>query len=217
MPIYPLPRVGRPQVEGAFVQGMGWSCIEELVWGDSQHTWVRPGQLFTRGPGTYKVRAAAGTAGAGDGAEFLVGGLAAGDQAPGVAALPVLLPHPPPPPHLFLHQRPRRTNPHLPVPPAICLLAGAIRHLPSCHVPPAIIHLPCAPCPSSIIHPHPPPTPTTQIPTANDIPIDFRVALLRNAPCERTPMVHSSKAVGEPPFFLGERHATRWRVCACLV
>lgn len=45
----------------------------------------------------------------------------------------------------------------------------------------------------------------TQIPTANDIPVDFRVTLLRNAPCERTPMVHSSKAVGEPPFFLGER------------
>jgi hypothetical protein len=44
-----------------------------------------------------------------------------------------------------------------------------------------------------------------QIPTANDIPIDFRVTLLRNSPCERTPMVHSSKAVGEPPFFLGER------------
>ena len=43
------------QVEGGFVQGMGWSCIEELVWGDKQHAWVRPGQLFTRGPGTYKV------------------------------------------------------------------------------------------------------------------------------------------------------------------
>ena len=43
-----------------------------------------------------------------------------------------------------------------------------------------------------------------QIPTANDIPVDFRVTLLRNAPCERTPMVHSSKAVGEPPVFLGE-------------
>ena len=29
--------------------------MEELVWGDKQHTWVRPGQLFTRGPGTYKI------------------------------------------------------------------------------------------------------------------------------------------------------------------
>jgi xanthine dehydrogenase/oxidase len=89
------PSIDIGQVEGAFVQGLGWSCIEELVWGDKEHSWVRPGQLFTRGPGTYKI------------------------------------------------------------------------------------------------------------PTANDIPIDFRVMLLRNAPCERTPMVHSSKAVGEPPFFLG--------------
>lgn len=37
------------------MQGMGWSCLEELVWGDKEHRWVRPGQLFTRGPGTYKV------------------------------------------------------------------------------------------------------------------------------------------------------------------
>jgi xanthine dehydrogenase/oxidase len=89
------PAIDVGQVEGAFVQGMGWSCIEELVWGDSEHKWVRPGALFTRGPGAYKI------------------------------------------------------------------------------------------------------------PTANDIPIDLRVTLLRNAPCARTPLVHSSKAVGEPPFFLG--------------
>ena len=89
------PAIDIGQVEGAFMQGMGWSCIEELVWGDAAHTWVRPGTLFTRGPGGYKI------------------------------------------------------------------------------------------------------------PTANDIPIDLRVTLLRDAPCLRTPMVHSSKAVGEPPFFLG--------------
>jgi xanthine dehydrogenase/oxidase len=89
------PAIDIGQIEGAFVQGMGWSCIEELVWGDDQHQWVRPGTLFTRGPGTYKI------------------------------------------------------------------------------------------------------------PTANDIPVDLRVTLLRDSPCERTPMVHSSKAVGEPPFFLG--------------
>lgn len=89
------PSIDIGQVEGGFVQGMGWSCLEELVWGDKEHRWVKPGHLFTRGPGTYKI------------------------------------------------------------------------------------------------------------PTANDIPVDFRVTLLRNAPCERTPMVHSSKAVGEPPFFLG--------------
>ncbi len=89
------PAIDIGQVEGAFVQGMGWTCIEEVVWGDDQHPWVRPGRLFTAGPGTYKI------------------------------------------------------------------------------------------------------------PTANDIPLDFRVALLRNAPCHRTPEVHSSKAVGEPPFYLG--------------
>ena len=89
------PAIDIGQIEGAFVQGMGWSCIEELVWGDSEHPWVRPGWLHTRGPGAYKI------------------------------------------------------------------------------------------------------------PTANDIPIDFRVTLLRDAPCAQTPLVHSSKAVGEPPFFLG--------------
>lgn len=90
-PINPAIDIG--QVEGAFVQGMGWLCIEELMWGDKQHTWIRPGQLFTRGPGTYKI------------------------------------------------------------------------------------------------------------PSVNDIPIDFRVQLLQNAPNIRA--VHSSKAVGEPPFHLG--------------
>ena len=33
------------------LQGMGWLCIEELVWGDKEHKWVRPGMLFTKGPG----------------------------------------------------------------------------------------------------------------------------------------------------------------------
>lgn len=89
------PAIDIGQVEGAFVQGVGWSCLEEVVWGDKEHPWVRPGRLFTAGPGTYKI------------------------------------------------------------------------------------------------------------PTANDIPIDFRVTLLRNAPCHRTPEVHSSKAVGEPPLYLG--------------
>ncbi len=89
------PAIDVGQIEGAFVQGMGWSCIEELVWGDDQHQWVKPGMLFTRGPGAYKI------------------------------------------------------------------------------------------------------------PTANDIPIDLRVTLLRDSPCQQTPLVHSSKAVGEPPFFLG--------------
>jgi xanthine dehydrogenase/oxidase len=42
---------------------------------------------------------------------------------------------------------------------------------------------------------------TYKIPTANDIPVDFRIKLLQNTPNPRA--VHSSKAVGEPPFHLG--------------
>ncbi len=34
---------------------MGWLCMEELVWGDEEHAWVRPGQLLTKGPGMYKI------------------------------------------------------------------------------------------------------------------------------------------------------------------
>ena len=45
------PAVDIGQVEGAWTQGMGWSTMEELVWGDDAHPWVRPGHLFTRGPG----------------------------------------------------------------------------------------------------------------------------------------------------------------------
>ncbi len=33
------------------VKGMGWTCLEELVWGDKEHKWVKPGVLHTRGPG----------------------------------------------------------------------------------------------------------------------------------------------------------------------
>lgn len=51
------PAIDIGQIEGAFVQGYGWSTMEELVWGDAEHPWVRPGQLFTRGPGTYKIPA----------------------------------------------------------------------------------------------------------------------------------------------------------------
>jgi xanthine dehydrogenase/oxidase len=90
-PINPAIDIG--QIEGGFVQGMGWLCLEEMIWGDKAHPWVKPGHLFTKGPGTYKI------------------------------------------------------------------------------------------------------------PTANDIPIDFQVTLLQNTPNPRA--VHSSKAVGEPPFHLG--------------
>lgn len=49
------PAIDIGQIEGAFIQGFGWSTMEELIWGDKEHTWIRPGQLFTRGPGTYKI------------------------------------------------------------------------------------------------------------------------------------------------------------------
>jgi xanthine dehydrogenase/oxidase len=53
IPINPIIDIG--QIEGAFVQGQGLFTTEELVWGDSAHPWVRPGQLLTRGPGQYKL------------------------------------------------------------------------------------------------------------------------------------------------------------------
>ena len=42
------PRVDYGQIEGAFVQGMGWLTSEELVWDDQ-------GRLLTHGPSTYKI------------------------------------------------------------------------------------------------------------------------------------------------------------------
>jgi len=42
---------------------------------------------------------------------------------------------------------------------------------------------------------------TYKIPSFNDIPIDFRVALLEGS--ENPEVIHSSKGVGEPPLFLG--------------
>jgi len=52
------PALDVGQIEGAFTQGMGWTTMEELVWGDKDHQWVRPaGRLHTSGPGTYKLPA----------------------------------------------------------------------------------------------------------------------------------------------------------------
>jgi xanthine dehydrogenase/oxidase len=49
------PAIDIGQIEGAFVQGAGWSTTEELIWGDEEHEWVKPaGKLFTQGPGFYK-------------------------------------------------------------------------------------------------------------------------------------------------------------------
>ena len=45
------PAIDIGQIEGGFMQGMGWSCLEELVWGDEGHPWVRRGHLQTKGPG----------------------------------------------------------------------------------------------------------------------------------------------------------------------
>lgn len=37
---------------------MGWSTIEEVVYADDDHTWIRPrAKVFTTGPGTYKIPA----------------------------------------------------------------------------------------------------------------------------------------------------------------
>ena len=41
---------------------------------------------------------------------------------------------------------------------------------------------------------------TYKIPTVNDIPVDFRVELLKNVPNPGT--IHGSKAIGEPPLML---------------
>ena len=42
------PRVDYGQIEGAYVQGMGWLTSEELVWNDK-------GEILTHGPSTYKI------------------------------------------------------------------------------------------------------------------------------------------------------------------
>ena len=42
------PAIDTGQIEGGFVQGMGWVTSEELVWDQS-------GRLLTSGPATYKI------------------------------------------------------------------------------------------------------------------------------------------------------------------
>jgi xanthine dehydrogenase/oxidase len=50
------PQIDIGQIEGAFIQGLGLFTMEELIWGDhTQYKWTKPGGLFTRGPGTYKI------------------------------------------------------------------------------------------------------------------------------------------------------------------
>lgn len=53
-PLNPAIDVG--QIEGAFIQGLGWCTMEEVVRGSSHvHKWIKEGQTFTLGPGTYKI------------------------------------------------------------------------------------------------------------------------------------------------------------------
>ncbi|KAG8653082.1 xanthine dehydrogenase 1 isoform X4 [Manihot esculenta] len=49
------PAIDVGQIEGAFIQGLGWVALEELKWGDSAHKWIPPGCLYTCGPGSYKI------------------------------------------------------------------------------------------------------------------------------------------------------------------
>ncbi|XP_002513485.2 xanthine dehydrogenase 1 [Ricinus communis] len=49
------PAIDVGQIEGAFIQGLGWAALEELKWGDSAHKWIPPGCLYTCGPGSYKI------------------------------------------------------------------------------------------------------------------------------------------------------------------
>ncbi|XP_042520580.1 xanthine dehydrogenase 1-like [Macadamia integrifolia] len=49
------PGIDVGQIEGAFIQGLGWVALEELKWGDAEHKWIPPGHLYTCGPGSYKI------------------------------------------------------------------------------------------------------------------------------------------------------------------
>ncbi|CAA2976025.1 xanthine dehydrogenase 1-like [Olea europaea subsp. europaea] len=49
------PAIDVGQIEGAFVQGLGWFALEELKWGDAAHKWVPAGCLYSCGPGSYKI------------------------------------------------------------------------------------------------------------------------------------------------------------------
>ncbi|XP_062084036.1 xanthine dehydrogenase 1-like [Humulus lupulus] len=49
------PAIDVGQIEGAFIQGLGWVALEELKWGDPAHKWIPQGHLYTCGPGSYKI------------------------------------------------------------------------------------------------------------------------------------------------------------------
>eukprot|EP01091_Cochliopodium_minus_P016778 TRINITY_DN6384_c0_g1_i2.p1 TRINITY_DN6384_c0_g1~~TRINITY_DN6384_c0_g1_i2.p1 ORF type:complete len:383 (-),score=86.88 TRINITY_DN6384_c0_g1_i2:82-1230(-) len=53
-PLNPYVDIG--QIEGSFVQGMGWCTVEELLWGDDRHNkWIKSGQLHSAGVGNYII------------------------------------------------------------------------------------------------------------------------------------------------------------------
>ena len=45
------PNLDIGQIEGAVTQGIGLTCVEELVYGDSAHPTLPRGELHTQGPG----------------------------------------------------------------------------------------------------------------------------------------------------------------------
>jgi xanthine dehydrogenase large subunit len=45
-----LPNIDRGQIEGGYIQGLGWLTCEELAWDPR-------GRLLTHGPSTYKIPA----------------------------------------------------------------------------------------------------------------------------------------------------------------
>ena len=49
------PAIDIGQVEGAFTQGFGLFTMEEMIWGDDEHQWIKRGHMLTSGPGNYKI------------------------------------------------------------------------------------------------------------------------------------------------------------------
>jgi len=45
-PLHPIIDIG--QIEGGFVQGLGLFTLEEVVYGDEDHSWIPRGHLFTK-------------------------------------------------------------------------------------------------------------------------------------------------------------------------
>ena len=50
------PAIDMGQIEGAYVQGMGWLTMEECIWDmKTKANGMRSGKLLTHGPSTYKI------------------------------------------------------------------------------------------------------------------------------------------------------------------